>query len=71
MEKLASLSDDTMQMQVRFGDDVFSTIQKKHIGQVYGDGAEAMLNSLLNNPQAALPVVRDRLLSKGAEWAKV
>ena len=61
--------DDSM--MARLEETVLSTIQKKHIHQVYGDGAEAMLNSLLNNPHAALPVVRDRLQAKGAEWEKV
>jgi histone deacetylase complex regulatory component SIN3 len=60
-------------MSIHFEESAFSTIQKRHIFTVYGGGdqAEVMFNALLGSPQEALPVVRERLISKGAEWAKV
>lgn len=69
--KLAAVTDEMM--SIRFEEDAFSTIQKRHIYSVYGstDQAETMFQALLSNPQEALPVVRERLVSKGSEWAKV
>lgn len=71
LAKVAAVNDEMM--TVRFEETSFSTIQKRHIYTVYGsaDQAETMFNALLSNPQEALPVVRERLVAKGGEWAKV
>ena len=71
LEELAGITDDMM--CIRFEQDAFTTIQKRHIFSVYGaaDQAETMFQALLSNPQEALPVVKQRLVEKGAEWAKV
>lgn len=69
-EKVAGVDEA---LCIRFEEDTFSTIQKRHIYTVWGssDQAETMFQALLSNPQEALPVVKQRLIDKGSEWAKV
>lgn len=46
-------------------------VQERHVAAVYGEGGEAMLAALYDNPSVAVPVVAGRLEAKGAEWRKV
>jgi histone deacetylase complex regulatory component SIN3 len=70
MERLAGQPAEES-ATVRLDDSDFSTIQKKHIYQVYADGADAMFQAVLQNPHEALPTLSARLIRKGSEWWSV
>lgn len=57
-------------MQYRLGRNSLNTIHVNAIARVYGERGDEVLQHLIRNPMAVLPLVYQRLKQKDVEWRK-